>query len=376
MTGAAGKDFAGWCATFHQRALSEGIAPATAAALMGLHPIPEVLAKDRAQTEFTLTLRDYLERVLTPARITEGRAALARHARLFARIADRFGVEPAILAAIWGIETSYGQNRGTLRLLPALATLAHDGRRAAFFAGECLTALRLADHCGIDPARLTGSWAGASGHMQFMPSSILAHALDFDGDGRIDLWSDDPADALASAAAYLAHHGWQPGQPALTLARLPAGFDPAHTGKDHLRPLSDWRTAGLTFDHTGANQPAALLLPAGIHGPAFLWHDNARCLLRYNAADAYVLAVARLADHLAGRTPPQLVWPEADRALTLAERITLQQGLTAAGFDTGPADGRIGPNTVRALKNWQKANGLPADGHASPAILGRLLQQG
>lgn len=376
MTGAAGEDFANWCATFHQRALAVGIAPAAAAALLTLRPLPEALAKDRAQTEFTLTLGDYLDRVLTPARITEGRAALARHASLFARIKGRFGVEPALLAAIWGIETSYGQNRGTLRLLPALATLAHDGRRAAFFEGECLAALRLAAHCGFDPAQLTGSWAGASGHMQFMPSSILAHALDFDGDGRIDLWSDDPADALASAAAYLAHHGWQAGQPALTLAHLPAGFDPAQTGKDHLRPLADWRADGLTFDQTGANHPAALLLPAGINGPAFLWHHNARCLLRYNAADAYVLAVARLADHLAGHTPPALVWPEDDRALTLAERINLQEGLTAAGFDTGPADGRIGPNTVQALKGWQKANGLPADGHASAALLDRLGQKG
>ena len=376
MTGTAKEDFASWRATFHQRAMAEGIAPATAAALMDLHPLPEVLAKDRAQTEFTLTLRDYLDRVLTPARITEGRAALARHTHLFARITDSSGVEPAILAAIWGVETSYGQNRGSVPLLRALATLAHDGRRAAFFASECLAALRLADRCGIDPARLTGSWAGASGHMQFMPSSILAHGRDFDRDGRIDLWADDPADALASAAAYLAHHGWQAGQPAVTLAHLPAGFDPAQTGKDHPHPIADWRADGLTFDQSGANQPAALLLPAGINGPAFLWHDNARCLLRYNAADAYVLAVARLADHLAGRTPPPLFWPAGDRALTLAERITLQEKLTAAGFDTGPADGRIGPNTVRALKDWQKAIGVPADGHASPALLDRLGKKG
>lgn len=376
MTGAAAQDFASWCAALHHRAQALGVAPTTAAALLTLQPLPAVLAKDRGQSEFTLTLRDYLARVVTPARVAAGRAALARHAGLFARLKARFGVQPQILAAIWGVETGYGENRGNQPLLAALATLAHEGRRASFFEAECLAALQMAERCGVDVGLLSGSWAGASGHMQFMPNSVLAHGLDFDGDGRIDLWSDDPTDALASAAAYLAHHGWQADQPAVTLAHLPPGLDPAATGRDHPRPLSDWRALGMDFPAGSPGQTAALLLPAGVAGPAFLWHDNARSLWRYNAAEAYVLAVALLADELAGRSPPALVWPADDRALSFAERVTLQDRLTAAGFDTGPADGRIGPATIRALKAWQAAHGLPADGYASAAILGRLLQQG
>ncbi len=374
---AADADFASWRAGFYQRALAQGIAPTTlSAALVDLQPLPEVLDKDRAQAEFTLTVRDYLDRVLTPARIMAGQAALARHADLFARLEAHFGVERAILAAIWGIETSYGQNRGTQPLLSALATLAHDGRRAAFFEGECLAALRLADRCGIDPSRLSGSWAGASGHMQFMPSSVLAHALDFDGDGRIDLWSDDPADALASAAAYLRHFGWHAGEAPITRAHPSPVFDPYCSGRAHRLTLTGWQARGVGADPGTAGEDLALILPAGHDGPGFFWGPNADVLARYNGSESYVLAVALLAARLAGRPVPDLVWPLHDRALSASEKREVQERLAALGHDPGGADGRIGPNTVRALKDWQRAVGLPADGHPTAALLDRLRQKG
>lgn len=366
----SGGGFADWLAAFRQRAAAEGL---ETEALDDLAPLPEVLAKDRAQAEFSLTVRDYLARAVSAARISAGRAALGRHAALFDRIEARFAVPRTILAAIWGIETSFGENRGQVPLLAAVATLAHDGRRAAFFQAELMAALRMAERAGVDGAALRGSWAGASGHMQFMPSSVLAHAVDFDGDGRTDLWGDDPADALASAAAFLVAQGWQAGQPPLARARLASSFDPGDSGRLFRLPLADWQARGALAEGLAPGGEAALILPAGVAGPAFFWGANADVLARYNGSESYVLAVALLADRLGGAPAPDLLWPD-ERALSLDEKREVQARLAALGHDPGGADGRIGPNTVRALKAWQRAAGLPADGHANPALLERLRQ--
>lgn len=366
-------DWPDWLADMRGQVRAAGLDDA---ALTGLLPLADVLEKDRAQAEFTLTMRDYLARVVTGARIAQGRGMLGANADLLDRIERAYGVGRHILVAIWGIETGYGAMRGDVDLIAALATLAHDGRRAGFFTGELFAALRMGDGTRVDPARLRGSWAGASGHMQFMPSSVLAYGVDFDGDGRIDLWGDDPCDALASAAAYLAGQGWTAGRGAFSEATVGAGFDVGSSGKDHLRTVAEWQAAGVQPDDRERLDPderASLLLPAGAAGPALLWRDNARVLARYNASDSYVMAVATLAEQLQGLPPRDLVWPAGDRALSAGEIRTLQRALRDAGHDPGAADGRMGPNSARALKDWQRATGLAADGHASAAVLALLI---
>ncbi len=365
-----------WAAAFRLRALAQGIRPETFdAAFRDLRPDAEALTRDRNQTEFVRTLWDYLDRAVSEKRITEGQAALARHAGLLDRIEATYGVEKEILVAVWGIETSYGANRGSHPLIPALATLAHDGRRAAFFEAQLIAALKILDRGDIAPDAMRGSWAGAMGHTQFMPTSYLAIAQDFDGDGRRDIWSDDPADALASTAAYLAQSGWRKGQPWGIEVRLPAHYDFAESGKAVRHGMARWQALGLRAADGGAlpdHGEAALLLPGGAQGAAFLIFGNFRALARYNPADAYVVAVGHLADRLTGAGPILGDWPRGDRALLDAERHDLQRLLTAAGYDTQGVDGRIGPNTLAALRAWQKAQGLTPDGYANEAVLNRL----
>ena len=365
-----------WIAAFRPRALAEGIRPETFdRAVADLRYDHDAIAKDRNQAEFARTLWDYLDSAVSETRIAEGRAALARHADLLERIEARHGVEKEVLVAVWGIETSYGARRGDHPLVGALATLAHDGRRAAFFEDQLLAALKILDHGDVAPEAMTGSWAGAMGHTQFMPTSYLAHAQDFTGDGRRDIWSDDPSDALASTAAYLAAAGWTRGQPWAIEVRLPPGFDPAESGKALRQGIGRWAALGLTRADGSAlpdQGEAALLLPAGARGVALLIFGNFRVLARYNPADAYVIAVGHLSDRLRGGPALLGDWPRGDRALLAAERVEIQERLTAAGHDTGGADGLFGPKTLAALRDWQRAQGLVADGYASPAILDRL----
>ncbi len=366
-------DFAAWRVAFAARARAAGIGAATLARVRPhLRYLPGTIALDRRQREFGTRVWDYMDRVVTPRRIADGRAALAAHRGLLDRIAERHGVPPAILVAIWGVESAYGANRGATPILATLATLAKDGRRGAFFEAELLAALHMVQDGAVAPARLVGSWAGAFGHTQFMPTSYRAHAVDFDGDGRTALWADAPADALASTANYLSAKGWQRGQPWAVEVVMPDGVDLALTGAR--RGVRFWAAAGLAAAHGGALPAgrARLLLPAGAQGPAWLAYGNYAALKAYNISDAYVLAVGHLADRLRGRPPLHGDWPRDDRALTLAERKALQRALVAAGFDTAGIDGRIGPATRAAVRGWQRANGLPPDGYVNAALLARL----
>jgi lytic murein transglycosylase len=284
-------------------------------------------------------------------------------------------VRKEIVVAIWGLESAYGTFMGNTPLIGALATLAYDGRRGAFFEAQLIAALQIVQSGDVTPDRMTGSWAGAMGHTQFMPTSWWDHAVDFDGDGRRNIWDDNPADALASTAVYLKHFGWKTGQPWGLEITLPPGFDYDQTTERVKKPVAEWAAMGVAPAAGGAlpdHGIASVLLPGGARGAAFLIFPNFQVIERYNTADAYIIAVGHLADRLRGGPPIMAGWPRDLRALSLPERMDLQALLGAAGFDPQGVDGRIGPNTIAAVKAYQKANGLVPDGYASVEILERL----
>lgn len=368
--------FRQWVAGFRPRALRAGVSPATFdRAFASARYLPEVIERDRNQAEFTRTIWDYLDSAVSDTRISNGRQALADHARTLDRIEARFGVPREIVVAIWGMESAYGARRGDIPLVSALATLAEDGRRGRFFEEQLIAALKILQAGDIAPEAMTGSWAGAMGHTQFIPTSYLAYAADYHGDGRRDIWSDDPADALASTANYLAKSGWNPGQRWGVEVTLPQGFNHALTGKGNRRPVSDWARLGVRAADGGRlpdDGPAAILTPAGARGPALMIFDNFRVISRYNSADSYVIGVGHLADRLRGGGPFRAPWPRGDSALNGDQRRELQIRLTNAGFDTRGVDGRIGPNTIEAIRAWQRANGRTPDGYASMDLLRSL----
>lgn len=365
-----------WVETFRPRALAAGIAPDTFdRAFRGLRYNAEVIEKDRNQAEFTRTIWDYLDRAVSDLRVENGQTAIRDHRRLLERLEATYGVPKEVVVAVWGLESSYGANRGDIPVIEALATLAYEGRRGPFFESQLIDALRILQGGDARFENFTGSWAGAMGHTQFIPSSFHSFAVDFDGDGRRDIWSDDPTDALASTAAYLAKSGWQKGRTWGVEVTLPDGIDYMLAGNGQTKPIADWAALGLRDAQGDALPdmgPAELLLPAGAQGAAFLITANFRAIERYNAADAYVIAIGHLADRLAGGAPIRAGWPRQDRALTGEERRDLQKRLTAAGFDTGGVDGKIGPKTLAAVRAFQRSLGLVPDGYASPGLLERL----
>lgn len=368
--------FEQWVQGFAQRARAAGISDATVQrAFRGVRYNSDVIEKDRNQSEFVKPIWEYLDRAVSDKRIENGRDALRQHRRLLDRIEATYGVEREVVVAVWGLESSYGQNRGDIPVIEALATLAYDGRRGRFFEAQLIDALRIVQSGDVRPGNFTGSWAGAMGHTQFIPSSYQAFAVDFDGDGRRDIWSDDPGDALASTAAYLAKSGWQTGRPWGLEVALPAGFDFALTGENEQRSVADWQALGVRTAEGRAlpdHGAASILMPAGARGAAFLIFRNFRAIERYNAADAYVIAIGHLSDRLRGGPPIRADWPRGDRALTSAERQELQERLTRAGHDTGGVDGKVGPKTLAAVRSFQRSVGLVADGYPSLDLLRRL----
>ncbi|MEO0939538.1 MAG: lytic murein transglycosylase [Pseudomonadota bacterium] len=368
-------EFAGWLDSFRSRAAAQGISRQTLnAAFRGVSYDADVVRRDRNQSEFTKTIWDYLDTAVSDARIRNGKSALNSQRAVLEQIEARYGVEKEIVTAIWGLESAYGGFRGSNNVIESLATLAFDARRADFFEGQLLAALQILQSGDTVPANMTGSWAGAMGQTQFMPTSYLDHAVDYDGDGRRDIWSDNPVDALASTAAYLKHFGWQAGVPWGVEVILPDRFDYASARRENTKLPSAWARLGVRGvngvipDHG----PASILLPAGANGAAFMIFDNFEVLERYNTADAYVIGVGHLADRIAGGAPFKASWPRGDRALTLDERIELQKRLRAAGFDPEKIDGKIGPLTISAVRRYQVANGLVPDGYASLRMLERL----
>jgi lytic murein transglycosylase len=368
--------FQGWIDEFRVRALASGIEPAIFdAALTGVTYDTGVIKRDRNQAEFTKTIWDYLNTAVSDLRIANGRKARDRMADTLTKVEATYGVEKEVIVAIWGLESAYGTFRGGSSVINSLATLAYDARRAAFFEGELLDALKILQAGDTTPARLKGSWAGAMGHTQFMPSSFQAHAVDFDGDGRRNIWEDDPRDALASTGAYLKHFGWTEGQPWGVEVQLPEGFDYLLADREIVKQPSDWAALGVV-DQKGTavpdHGPASVLLPGGAEGAAFLIFDNFAVLEKYNTADAYVVGVGHLSDRIKGGAAIRHDWPRQLRALSKDERIELQKRLTAAGFDTVKIDAKMGPLTINAVRRFQVSQGVLPDGYPSLKLLERL----
>ena len=335
-----------------------------------------VLALLDAQPEFTTPIWDYLAALVDEQRISDGQAMLASHATTLAQVAQQYGVDPATVVAVWGVESDYGKTFGKRPLLVSLATLSCFGRRQPFFRGEFFATLKLLQSGDLKPEGLTGSWAGAFGHTQFMPTTYQRIAVDGDGDGRRDLVGSIP-DALASTANYLKKAGWRTGEPWGYEVKLPAGFDATLAGRKNKRPLSDWIAHGLTrIDGASiptADTQAGVLLPAGANGPAFLVFRNFDAIYSYNAAESYALAIATLSDRLRGGAGMVTSWPTDDPGLGRGERKQLQQLLLARGHAIGEADGMIGSMTRRAIVVEQQRLGMqPQDGRAGKKILDAL----
>lgn len=350
-----------------------------------LSPDMSVLELLDAQPEFTTPLWDYLAALVDEQRVADGQAMLAAHRTLLAQVAERYGVDAETVVAVWGVESDYGRVFGKRPLLTSLATLSCFGRRQAFFRGEFIATLKLLQAGDIRAEGLTGSWAGAFGHTQFMPSTYARIAVDFDGDGRRDLVGSIP-DALGSTANYLKQAGWQTGEPWGYEVKLPPGFDASLAGRTRRRPLSDWVARGVTrVDGTPLNgaaiiassAPSAVLLPTGVAGPAFLVFRNYDAIYAYNASESYALAIALLSDRLRGGSGIVTAWPTEDPGLSRAQRKELQLLLLARGHAIGEADGLIGTQTRRAIQSEQLRLGLlPADGRAGRKILDALKAEG
>ena len=367
--------FAEWRTLLRSDAIAAGIdADLFDRTFAGITLDPRVVTSDSSQPEFTRPVWEYIDGAVSVSRIAQGRLLKAQHRPTLKAIRSAYAVDHEVLIAIWGMESNYGSNIGSHNVIRSLATLAFDGRRQVFWRSQLLAALQILQ-AGDGPEQgLIGSWAGAMGQTQFMPTTFNQHAVDFDGDGRRDLWRSTP-DALASAAHYLQASGWENGQPWGFEVNLPAGFDYALADPEVRRTLSQWRTLGVNplaaVDATEQSL-ATLFLPAGHRGPAFLLLNNFRTILRYNNSTAYALAIGLLSDALDGKSGVQAAWPRSDRQLGRSERIELQELLTSKGYEPGPADGIIGANTRRAVRALQQSLGLPADGYPSHQLLQQL----
>nr|WP_254898983.1 lytic murein transglycosylase [Thalassococcus arenae] len=367
--------FDAWIDSFRGRARAKGLSETTVSeGLRGVGFLPGVVERDRNQTEFRRPLQDYLAIVAPEEKVALGRQKYAATQSLLTQIEDRYGVPPNVVAAIWGVESYFGTRRGDIPVISATATLAFDGRRGAFFEAQLVSALKILQRGDTTPANLKGSWAGAMGHTQFIPTTYEAYAVDFRGDGRRDIWSEDPTDGLASAANYLARSGWRRGQPWGYEVRLPSGFDTGLAGRGKRRAAAEWAGLGVqaASGRMADHGPAALLVPAGATGPAFLVFRNFDVILRYNGSENYGLGVGYLSDRLGGGGPLRGAFPPDQYGLTIAERREIQTRLTQAGFDAGTADGVFGKKTEAAIRAYQTSRGMAVTGAPSRDLLERL----
>ena len=376
------ESFDTWRAGFHDRLLAAGAEPATAASMLdGLTPDSRIIDRDRSQPEFVRPIWSYLGIAASDLRISNGRDAQADTRAELDAISERFGVPAEILVAIWGLESSYGAITGNNDTIRSLATLAWEGRRRNWAEAQLIAVAEMIDEGYATREQLTGSWAGAMGQMQFIPTTYLERAYDWDGDGQRNIWTNN-GDALASAANLLSSEGWQRGAPIVVEVQLGDDFDLMSWEPSQSRPVSEWAMRGLSpagdaewaADHL--MQSARLELPAGRGGPGFLTFQNFRVIKRYNNSTAYALGVAHLADRIAGGEPFVGGWPENDVPLTRSQTREVQAALNEMGHNSGTPDGIAGPNTRRALRAFQRANGHDPDGYLGTQMYDAVVGSG
>ena len=371
----AQSDFRSCLAGLRGQAAAEGIsAAAFDRAFAGVQPDMSVLELMDNQPEFKTPIWDYMAALVDEERVTDGRAAMRQHAQALAAAESRYGVDRHVIAGVWGVESNFGKDIGGRPLVQSLATIAcHGSRRRDYFRGELFATLKIIDAGDIDPRRLNGSWAGAFGHTQFMPSTFQRLAVDLDGDGRRDVVDSVP-DAVGSTANFLKKAGWNAGLPWGFEVRIPPGYG-GPSGRKAKRPVSSWASLGVTrIDGRplAGDYPAGLLLPAGPNGPAFLVTRNFDALYSYNAAESYGLAIAVLSDRLRGAPGIRTAWPTDDPPLSRAERREMQRLLAARGYDVGEPDGRVGQKTRDAIKDIERRFGMAPTGRPGGKVLEAL----
>jgi membrane-bound lytic murein transglycosylase B len=338
-------------------------------------PDQAVLKLAKTQPEFTSTTSEYLAKAVTPIRIETGQAMKAENSKLLAAIEKRYGVDRHVLLGIWGMESNFGKDKGSMSVMRSLATLIYAGRKRDYAKKEIIAAFKILKSGIRTPDNFTGSWAAAMGHTQFIPNSYISFAVDWTGDGKRDIWGSKE-DALASTANYLAKAGWTIDRPWGWEVNLPPKFNRALIGRSFWRPVSDWMKLGITpagggkFSATQAD--AFVMIPQGIDGPAFLVTKNFLAIMDYNLSHSYAIAVGHLGDRIRGGAAIQAAWPEVSFDLSFDERVEMQKRLSGMGFETGGADGRFGARTYEAVIGFQRKAGLPMDGKPSRKVLERL----
>ena len=376
----AAQTFGQWIERFWSTARAAGIKRETYdLAFKGMTPDPKVIEAANFQPEYKKPIGEYVDRVVSDKRVTGGKQKLEENKALLDILEKRYGVDRTIIVAIWGVESNYGTQPGDMNVIRSLATLAYYNTKASFARQQLITALKILQRGDISVEAMNGSWAGAMGHTQFIPTTYQAYAVDYDGDGKRNIWSDVP-DALASTASYLKHSNWQAGQTWGYEVTLPKGLNPKKYSERTLKSLGEWQKLGIrrvngeAFPRPG--DKAGLYAPAGTAGPVFLVLNNFRSILRYNNATSYALGVGHLSDRLKGYGPFVHPWPTDENHLSLDQRVELQKLLVAKGLLVGDTDGIIGPATLEAVKTFQRGKGMPVDGFPSRTILEMLRKEG
>jgi membrane-bound lytic murein transglycosylase B len=376
----AAQTFGQWIERFWPTARAAGIKRETYdRAFKGMTPDPKVIEAANFQPEYKKPIGEYVDRVVSDKRVTGGKQKLEENKALLDILEKRYGVDRTIIVAIWGVESNYGTQPGDMNVIRSLATLAYYNTKAGFARQQLITALKILQRGDISVEAMNGSWAGAMGHTQFIPTTYQSYAVDYDGDGKRNIWNDVP-DALASTASYLRHSNWQPGQTWGYEVTLPKGLNPKKYSERTLKSIAAWEKLGIRrvngepFPRPG--DKAGLYAPAATAGPAFLVLNNFRSILRYNNATSYALGVGHLSDRLKGYGPFVKPWPTDENHLSLDQRVELQKLLVTKGLLVGDTDGIIGPATLEAVKTFQRGKGMPVDGFPSRTILEMLRKEG
>lgn len=370
------EDFQAWLTTVRQEAIDLQITPAAVDVILGQAAyLPRVIELDRKQPEFVTSFSAYVNRRINPRVVGKGKQMMQDYQGVLYVVEELYQVPREVLVAFWGLETNFGGFMGDIPLASALATLSFEGRRAEFFKRELFNLMRVVEREQRYDQPVVGSWAGATGHMQFMPTTLLKYGVDADADGKIDIWASYP-DIFSSAANYLAQAGWQPGKPVSFQVSLPAGFDYSQAQWQHNKPVSEWVKAGVAgVPDSALNLPqAAILLPQGYDGPAYMVFPNFDVIMQWNRSINYALAVGLLSQQL--RQESYTLWmPPEPPALSYQQVLSLQEALNAQGFDCGAPDGFPGAKTQAAIRRYQASKGLPQDGYAGADIFSRLTAQ-